>query len=352
MNNSFKVRKGIIRAIAIAMVSAVSVFMLTACDKNGNGDGPDTHADDINIVCTTFPQYDWVKNVVGDADRVNITLLEDKGVDLHSYQPTADDMVKIKESDMFIYVGGESDEWVEDALEDVENKKLVAINLMQVLGNKVKAEEMKEGMQAEEHDHDADEGEHDHDADEHEHEEGEVEMDEHVWLSLKNAAVITQEIADKLAKMDKNQGKTFEANAKAYIEKLNKLDGEYAQAVSEAPKKTLLFGDRFPFRYLVDDYNLDYYAAFVGCSAETEASFETVAFLSKKVDDLGLENVVTIDKSDKEIAKTIIANSKDKSAKIITLNSLQTVDAKQIKDGVTYLDVMEDNLKVLKEALR
>ncbi len=344
---SKKVKGYFKRGLVFAMVLVTAMFMLTACGTS------EEKSDKIKIVCTTFPSYDWISELTAGVENVELTLLQDKGVDLHSYQPTADDMIKIKESNLFVYVGGESDDWVDDAIEDIHREDFSAISLMQILGENVKQEEVKEGMQAEEdeHDHDAD----DHDADEedgHDHDAEEVEYDEHVWLSLKNAETICAVLADKLEEINPENKDKISENAKSYIEKLSALDAEYEKTVSGAANKTVLFGDRFPFRYLVDDYGIDYFAAFVGCSAETEASFETVAFLSGKVDDLGLNTILTIDKSDKKIAKTIVANSKEKSAKILTLNSMQTVDKKQIEDGATYLKIMQENLNVLKEALK
>lgn len=342
---SKKVRGYFKRGLVFAMVLVTAMFMLTACGTS------EEKSDKIKIVCTTFPSYDWISELTAGVENVELTLLQDKGVDLHSYQPTADDMIKIKESNLFVYVGGESDAWVDDAIEDIHREDFSAISLMQILGDNVKQEEVKEGMQAEDEEHDADE----HDADEHEdhdHDAEEVEYDEHVWLSLKNAETICAVLADKLEEINPENKDKISENAKSYIEKLSALDAEYEKTVSSATNKTVLFGDRFPFRYLVDDYGIDYFAAFVGCSAETEASFETVAFLSGKVDDLGLNTILTIDKSDKKIAKTIVANSKEKSAKILTLNSMQTVDKKQIEDGATYLKIMQENLNVLKEALK
>ena len=342
---SKKVRGYFKRGLVFAIVLVTAMFMLTACGTS------EEKSDKIKIVCTTFPSYDWISELTAGVENVELTLLQDKGVDLHSYQPTADDMIKIKESNLFVYVGGESDDWVDDAIEEIHREDFSAISLMQILGDNVKQEEVKEGMQAEDEEHDADE----HDADEHEdhdHDAEEVEYDEHVWLSLKNAETICAVLADKLEEINPENKDKISENAKSYIEKLSALDAEYEKTVSSATNKTVLFGDRFPFRYLVDDYGIDYFAAFVGCSAETEASFETVAFLSGKVDDLGLNTILTIDKSDKKIAKTIVANSKEKSAKILTLNSMQTVDKKQIEDGATYLKIMQENLNVLKEALK
>ena len=293
-------------------------------------------------------------NVLGDkASGANVTMLLDNGVDLHSFQPTAADIMKISSCDLFIYVGGESDEWVEDALKEAVNKDMIVINLMDELGSAVKEEEIVEGMQEEdEHDHEHEEGE-DHDEEhEHHHEEGEVEYDEHVWLSLKNAQVLVKSISDALQKIDASNAGSYKKNADAYIESLKALDADYKAAVDAAGTKTILFGDRFPFRYMVDDYGLTYYAAFVGCSAETEASFETITFLAKKVDELSLPAIFTIEGKDKRIAETIAQNTASKDQKILTLDSMQSVSSGDIKNGATYMSIMESNLSVLKEALK
>ena len=295
----------------------------------------------ISVVTTIFPEYDWVRQVVGSNDNVEITMLLDNGVDLHSYQPTAEDIMKIASCDLFIYVGGESDEWVEDALAESTNPDMKVINLLETLGDKVQEEEVVEGMEAEEEEEEGEEGE-----------EEEVEYDEHVWLSLKNAEILVDEIANQLAAIDADSADTYKTNAGNYVSELTALDEKYATAVSEGNTDTILFGDRFPFRYLVDDYGLNYYAAFVGCSAETEASFETINFLSEKVDEIGLNTVLTIENSDQKIAETIISNTKNKDAQILAMDSMQTTTSEDVANGVTYLSVMEDNLKVLTEALK
>lgn len=303
-----------------------------------------------SIVCITYPEYDWIMNILGDkAANFNVTLLQNNGTDLHSYQPSIKDIAKISVCDMLVFVGGESDEWVEKAVAEAKNKNMVVVNMMEALGDKVKEEEVVEGMQAEEEE---EEDDHDHDHEGHHHHHDEVEYDEHVWLSLRNAAALVQTIAQKIAALDPANANVYKANAAAYIKALNDLDAQYKKAVSAAAKKTILFGDRFPFRYLADDYNLKYYAAFVGCSAETEASFETVIFLAKKVDVLGLNAVLTIEKSDKKIAKTIVSNTKKKSAEILEMDSLQSITQKDIKAGRSYLSAMKKNLEVLKKALR
>ena len=305
----------------------------------------------LHIVTTIFPVYDWVMNVLGEqADSAEVTMLLDSGVDLHSYQPTVEDIVKIAGCDLFIYVGGESDEWVDDALAEATNKEMVVVDLLEVLGDKVKEEEIVEGMEADhDHDHDHEEG-HDHEKDHH-HEEGEAEFDEHVWLSLKHAETLCGAIADTLVHLDPANADSYRANAAAYADKLNTLDAQYRAAVDAAPVKALLFGDRFPFRYLTDDYGLEYYAAFVGCSAETEASFQTIIFLANKLDELGLPAVLQIESADGSIARTIVENTKSRNQQILTLDSMQSVTAKDVAAGTSYLAVMEKNLDVLKAAL-
>lgn len=289
----------------------------------------------LNIVTTIFPAYDWVREILGDeTDRAEITMLLDSGVDLHSYQPTVDDIVKISDCDLFLYVGGESDGWVDDALKNAPNKDRQVIRLLDVLGDSAKAEETVAGMQEEEHDH-----------------EEEAEYDEHIWLSLKNAQVLVAAISEALQETDPARKDTYAANAAAYVEKLSALDGEYRAAVDSGKHKTLLFGDRFPFRYLADDYGLDYYAAFPGCSAETEASFETVSFLAGKMDALGLPCVLTIEGTQHKIAETIVQNTAQKNQQVLTMDSMQAVTANDAASGVSYLSIMEKNLSVLKKAL-
>ncbi len=361
--------------ISVLLAAILIGGCLSAC---GSGDASMASAGNkLQIVTTIFPEYDWVMNVLGDkANDAEVTMLLDNGVDLHSYQPTAEDIMKISNCDLFIYVGGESDEWVEDALKEATNKDMYVINLMDTLGDAVKEEEVVEGMQEEEHHHDedadyehedgdepdhehedGDEPDHEHeDADEHdhdhEHEEGEeTEYDEHVWLSLKNAAKLTGSISKALQAIDGDNAETYQANADAYTSKLNELDKKYQDTVSAASVTTLLFGDRFPFRYMTDDYGLSYYAAFVGCSAETEASFETISFLAGKVDELSLNAVMTIEGPDHRIAETIVQNTGTKDQKILTLDSMQSTTSKDVENGTTYLGIMETNLNVLTEAL-
>ena len=496
-----------ITALLLALMMLAGV--LAGCGKPKDAG----KAGKLKVVTTIFPAYDWVRAILGDkAENAEITMLLDNGVDLHSYQPTADDIVKISDCDLFVYVGGESDGWVKNALKSAANRNMKVINLLEVLGDSVKTEETVEGMQEDGHGHSHDEqlteddikdrtlsdfagawkslhpyllngdldkfcqhrAEEDEDSsttkdtylekyktswqcdaekisisgntitftygdgktvsaeytyagyqpkrndegeirsvryqfettsadapkyvqfNDHGHEPGEAEhfhiyfgndgfdalmsaktnpffvkdtlsvedildelmghdhgeeADEHVWLSLKNAKTLVGAISNALQEFDPDNKDTYATNAAAYIEKLSALDGAYQSAVDGAAHKTVLFGDRFPFRYLVDDYGLRYYAAFAGCSAETEASFETVSFLAKKVDELGLPCVLTIEGKNHKLAETIVRSTAGKNQKVLTMDSMQSMTSKDAANGATYLSVMERNLSVLKEAL-
>lgn len=319
---------------ALLLVTLLLVGMLSACA--GNPASQQEAVKKISVVTTIFPEYDWVSQIVGDTGSVELKLLLDKGVDLHSYQPTADDLVRVASCDLFIYVGGESDEWVEDALAEATNKDMKVINLLEALGDSVKEEEVIEGMEAEEEE----EG------------EEEPEYDEHVWLSLSNAQALCQVIADVLSEISPENAESYHANATAYCDRLSALDADYSEAVSAGTIDTLLFADRFPFRYLVDDYGLNYYAAFVGCSAETEASFETILFLANKIDKLGLHSILQIESADGRIAETVKQATTAGNQEILTMDSMQSTTLADIENGTTYLSVMEKNLEILKEALR
>ncbi len=329
---------GQVNSAALEAEQSVSDANLSTSEES-QSENDNNKTEKVKIVTTIFPEYDWVRQIAGDkVSDMDITMLLDNGVDMHSYQPTADDIMKISDCDLFIYVGGESDEWVNDALKEAVNKDMQVIDLLDVLGEQVKIEELVEGMQDAEHE------------EEEEHEE--KEYDEHVWLSLKNAETLCDAIAEALGNADPDNKAVYDTNKAAYIDQLVSLDNQYQEVVDQASMKTLLFGDRFPFRYMVDDYGLSYYAAFAGCSAESEASFETISFLAKKIDELGLKYVMTIEKSDQKIAKTIIENTQNKDQSILTLDSMQSTTSADVANGMTYLSIMEGNLNILKEALQ
>lgn len=340
-------------------------LLLAACGTKSETEGA---AKKISVIAVTYPQYDWFKNVLGGrADAVDLKLLIKNGADLHSYQPSAQDIAAIAGADMVVYVGGESDEWIEKALAATPKEGRVQINLMEALGDRVKEEEVVEGM---EHHHEHGEEAEGHDHEHHEHakatepaeatsehhhhdEEEEVENDEHIWLSLKNAELLVKALAESIAKLDTAHAAEYHMNAALYIAIISALDAQYRATMENATLKTILFGDRFPFRYLVDDYGIKYYAAFVGCSAESEASFETITFLAGKMDSLALPAIFTIDGSDGKIARAILdASKKSKNAEVLILNSMQSVKDEQIKAGADYLSIMRDNLEVLKKAIK
>ena len=320
--------KRIIATVLITiLVLCLSLSIFTGCE--GRDDGK------IKVVVTIFPIYDWVNEVIGDlAENAEVTLLLNSGADLHSYQPATADLVAVSKADLFLYVGGESDKWVDDALKNKRNKNRKEMDLLSLLGDKAQIEEIVEGME-----HDPEE------------EEEDAEYDEHVWLSLRNAAFYVDLIAKALSEIDQESAATYTSNAEAYIAKLNDLDARYTSLVAASPRDTLLFGDRFPFRYLIEDYGLKYYAAFVGCSAETNASFDTMRFLIEKANELNVKVILKIENSSAQIAEEIIEGSNTKNQEIRVLDSLQSATAKEYAGGRTYLAVMTLNLEVLRAAL-
>lgn len=501
------------KAATFFLTLAFAASMLAGCAQQSGGGATREQGRRLRVVTTIFPEYDWVRQILRDKrEDWDVTMLLDNGADLHSYQPTAEDMVRIADCDLFVYVGGESDAWVEDALQQAPNPDRRVINLLDVLGGAAKTEEARPGMQdeaghrhgytrfadsdvkdrsladwsgswqsvypflqdgtldevmarkaenghqtAEEYrryyetgyrteveritidgeagtmefvkngvsskanyqyqgyqiydyasgergvryffaatsgdesaprcvqfsDHGIEPGKAEHfhiytgndgfDAlsQEMEHwptyypagmtgrevaeemlEHEEKEYDEHVWLSVKNAQLLCAHIAEVIGELDPENREAYQEHAAAYLEQLAALDRDYEKTVQQAVRKTILFADRFPFRYLVDDYGLHYYAAFSGCSAETEASFETVSFLAGKTDELALPCVLTIEGKQHRIAETIVQNTQEKTQKILTMDSMQGVTAGEVEKGMTYLSVMEQNLRVLQEALQ
>lgn len=327
-----------VKKIFAALLGLTLAVTSAGCaGKTGNG------GKGIKVVCATAPLYDWARQITQGTDSTELSLIIGNGTDLHSFQPSAADIVSIKNADVFVYVGGESDGWIRDALKETANKNQKVVCLMDVLKDSIVEEEVVEGMQGEdEHDHDHD----DHDEHDHGHEEEGPEYDEHIWMSLRLASKSCKAIEEALAAAVEKDAAKFKANLDAYTAKLSELDKQYEDMVKDARLDTMVVCDRYPFRYLAEDYKLKYSAAFVGCSAETEASFETVKFLADKIKALDCKTVLTIEKSDGKIAKTVIETSGKSDVKIEVLDSMQSCG----KD-LDYFAVMTGNLEKLKAAL-
>lgn len=355
----------IFRGVSILCTIVFLVSGLCGCTAGGNGEeNLPKDQKKLQVVTTIFPQYDFVRQIAGD--NVSLTMLLKPGEETHSYEPTPQDIIAIQNADLFIYVGGENDEWVEDILESPEMEDVKRLRLVDCVGN-ILAEEHVEGMKEErghshedeeEESHDEEEEEN-HDEEEHflhsaeeteeEHNEHVHTMDEHVWTSPGNAIDIVEHITEELCSLDSEHGQAYKDNAEAYEAQLKELDTEFRDVVENAKNHTLLFGDRFPFRYFAAEYGLDYYAAFSGCASDTEPSAATMAFLINKVKEEQIPVVLKMELSNDNIANAI-AEACDVPVKVFY--SSHNISAKQFEAGVTYLDLMKENVETLKEALR
>jgi zinc transport system substrate-binding protein len=313
---------------AILMITAISfwgVLCLGACRPGRTA----AAGDDKKLAVTTviFPAYDFVRQIAGD--RVNLTMLLPPGAELHSFEPTPQDIITIQNSDVFIYTGGESDEWVERILQSLDTGNMKVLALMDTV--ETVEEEIVEGMEEEE-----------------EEEEG-VAYDEHVWTSPQNAASIVRAITELLCETDGANADFYRRNAEGYTAKLAELDAAFRAAVDSGRRRTVIFADRFPFRYFADSYGLSYYAAFPGCSTETECSAATLAFLIDKIKDEGIPVVFHIELSNERMADTI---SEATGAKKMLLHACHNITKKDFESGVSYEDLMRANVVNLAEALR
>ena len=295
------------------------IVTLTGCQTNKN--------DKITIMTTNFPSYDFVRAIIGDSDAISVEMLLKPGAEMHDFEPTPKDIGKINKSKLFIYTGGDSDEWVDDVLKNINTKKTKQVKMMDIVNLVV--EEHKEGMEAEE-------------------EEEEDEYDEHVWTSLENAILIIDYLKDEIIKIDPDNKKMYEANAQKYIDEIKEIDNEFKNVVSTGKRNEIIFGDRFPLRYFVLEYGLDYYAAFPGCSEQTEASAKTISFLINKVKEDKIPVVFKVELSNGKIADTI---AKESNAKVLEFNSAHNISKNDFDKGIRYADIMKSNVKVLKEAL-
>ena len=339
------------RLIALFAALGLSLTLLSACSPTSNKplEAQNGAPSKISVVCTNFAAYDFTRQVIGECgDRFDVNYLTGSGVDLHSYQPSVEDVASINKADLFVYVGGESDEWARDTAADIDG--LHSVSLLDAIGSAAVEEELVEGMSTGHDESEGDDSDHDHATSDDDHDDT-PEYDEHVWLSLKNAQIIVDAIADELGRVDPDSATTYAEHAAAYKQQLAELDKSYSDNISQATYDTLVFADRFPFRYLTEDYQLSYYAAFPGCSAETEASFDVVSFLAKKLDELGVDSVLVIEDSDQNLARTVINTSQAHNQQILVIDSLQSASHADIEAGKTYLSTMENNLSVLMDAL-
>ena len=290
----------------------------------------------ISVVATVFPQYDFARQIGGD--KIKLIMLTTPGGESHSYEPTPQDIKAVSDCDLFICVGGESDIWYNSVLKTIDNDKITVISMMECIGDRLKEEEIIEGMRGEKLSLTGDE-----------EDEEEIEYDEHVWTSLKNASLISKEICAALSRIDEKNADFYQKNTEEYTKALHELDLKYESAVENAQNKLFVFGDRFPFRYLFDDYGLEYYAAFPGCSTESDVSANTMLFLIDKVKETKLPAVYYIEFSARRIADTI---AEETNAKPLLLHSCHTVSKEDFDNKVTYLSLMEQNLENLKAGLK
>ena len=308
------------------------IFLFTLCACSSSAPTEDSLAS-VKIQCSGFSQYDWIKNIIGNNSKIEVSLLLNKGLDIHSYQPTAEDIIKITNSDMLVTAGGESDKTLLDIAKNSSNSDLIIFNMMGELG--------EDSLLCTNHLQDINQHSHSDLSD----------YDEHIWLSVKNAKTLCKKLLEKIILLDPECADIYNSNADIYLAFLDALDNEYSTIIGASSNKELVFADRYPFAYLARDYGLKCYAAFVGCSTETDASFDTILSLAEKVDELKLSSVLTIDGGISNIDESVIANTKSKNIKTLSLESLQSVTDAEISSGLSYLSAMTDNLKIFEEAL-
>ncbi len=303
----------------ILIMIILSTVLLSGCTK--------VEEKNLNIVAVNFPSYDFARAITKNSKDVKLEMLVNPGEEVHTFEPTPKDIIGIQKSDIFIYTGGESDNWVEDIIKDIDKNKTIIIKLMDLV--ELKEEETTEGMEIEE-----------------EHEE--EEYDEHVWTSLKNSTKIIKQIEEIIEKKDSKNKNLYISNTDKYLSEINQVDQNITEIVNSSKRKELIFGDRFPLRYFTDDYNLKYYAAFPGCAEETEASAKTLKYLIDKVKEDNIPVVFKIEASNGLVANQIAEETK---TKVLEFNSAHNISKKEFDSGTTYVDIMKQNAKVLKEAL-
>lgn len=329
---SFKSKALCVLLILCLSLSSLALFSCANNEDNGK----------ISIVCTLFPQYDWIKNITDGSENIALKLIIANGSDPHSYQPTAADIMTISNCNMLVYVGGDSDEWVKKAVERSKNEDIKKIVLTELEGINLHS------ISSSSHSHEGhSHGEHSHEGHSH------SSLDEHIYLSLRNAMASVREITKILCEIDAQNAELYKANSQIYLEKLGALSSDIALSVGLVPEEErfILFADRFPFVYLLSDYGIHYAAAFEGCTTDVDADFDTVLRLIHEADEHSVKYLAVTESSDKTLAQTVISSTKAKDQKILTFNSMQAVSRQKIESGTTYLSLMEENAKTLKTAL-
>lgn len=340
-------RRAAIRSLSLLLV-LLMLPVIYSCGSGGKDDGK------ISVVCTLFPQYDWLREIIGESESVELSLIVENGTDIHSYEPTAADILEISNADMIVYLGGEADTWVSEAIERSGNEDAIKIAICECEG--VELHDISSASEGHSHDHSHDhyhDHDHDHDHD-HSHEgHDHGTLDEHVWLSLDNAVAICKELSSAMQRLDPDGAESYEDNASEYISRLEALDSEFESLVGGVPEQErfLLFCDRFPFVYLLEDYGVEYAAAFEGCSTDVDADFATVLRLIKEADAHSLSCVAVTEGSDGALAETVLSSSENGAGDIIVFNSLQSVSRLQIAEGLSYISAMRENLEALARAL-
>lgn len=310
----YSMKKILITALAVLVVFEFSSCKVRKMDTS----------DKVNIVCSIFPEYDWARNILGDDDdATTLTLLEKNGVDLHSYLPSSTDLSTVANCNLLVYTGGKSDTWITDILNNSSNTNQTVINLMEVL----KAQLKKDGPDA-------------------------TEYDEHLWLSIKNAKIICNYFTETLCELLPDSADRYQSRLADYMKKLDAMDLSLQGVVQASQNKTLIICDRFPFRYLAEDYGIQYCAPFSNCAGQREPGAEAIDLLSETLVKLNSSAVIVLENSDKKIAKTVIGNAKKPNCDTLTMDSMQSVTLRQAFAGVTYISQMQKNLESIQKALK
>ena len=322
------------KRLLCALLAGLMLWGLCACAPVPQ------EGDKLQVVCTLFPYYDFARVIGGD--EAEVTLLVAAGRETHSFEPTPLDVIRVSEADVFLYNGGESEQWVEDILSSAGGNIPVTAAMMDLVD--LQSEEIVEGMQVSgHHDHDGDSGHH-----EEEEDSDEVEYDEHIWTSPVVAQSICRGICDVLCKADREHAEEYASRTEEYVAQLGELDAAFREIVENARRDTLIFGDRFPLLYFCKTYGLHYRAAFHGCAGDTEPSLATLKYLIDKVREENIPVVYTIELSSQKVARAIAETT---GAKVVTFHSCQQITRDEFNSGVSYLDLMWGNAEALREGL-